>query len=161
MALPASTPTLEGVRQQVDGTSLGLKSFAQSALAILQANTVDGNWIFRLLDTIKGANDNITAQGNLLGSTNYPALNAYIAAQKPGYLGVYTTDVSAVMSAASAAIAWVVANFPRNVNADGTTGTFVLALTLNADGTRTPASFTSAQTLGLQQALQALIATIT
>lgn len=149
MALPASVPTLEGVREQVDGTCLALKSSAQQWLGVLQAGSVNADWVFNLLDTVRFANDNITAQANALGSANFAALNAYIAAQKPGYSGTYTNDVSAVMSAANAVIAWVVNN-----------STGINWYTLNSDGTRTPASFTSAQTAGLQTQLQALIASI-
>ncbi len=45
-------------------------------------------------------------------------------------------------------------NFPKD------SGGFIQAFTLNTDGTRTPASFTSVQTVGLQTLIQALINTI-
>lgn len=154
MSVPASTPTLEGVRQQVSGSLVGVKSFAQTTLAALQAGTVDANFVFNIIDVLNAALSNINAQANALGSANFTALNNYVAAQTPGYAGTYTTDVTTAMNNVSAVISNIVSTFPTD------TGGFIQAFKFNSDGSRAPATFTSAQTAGLQSALQTLIASI-
>jgi hypothetical protein len=149
MALPASTlPSLGAVLQNVQNVAASVKAQAGNALISLQSGPVNTLFIFQVLDQV----------GNLIIYLNQVktvvGLNAYATAQCTGYGGTLTTDITAVVNAAQAIINWVVANFP--VDAGG----FLQAEKLNADGTRTPASFTSAQTAGLQSAITSFIATI-
>ncbi len=66
----------------------------------------------------------------------------------------YIELVHDMFGAAQSVISWVIANFPAS-------GGFLQAYTLNADGSRTPRSFSTAQTAGLQTALTSFVATIT
>lgn len=129
----------------IRGNAAGVKAQAQNALLSLQAGSVTSDFIFRMLDQFGG----IIAALNSWKATN--GLDGYATAQ--GYTGSLVSDATACANAATACISWVVANFP---NAAG----FLQSETLNADGSRTPRSFTSAQTAGLQTNLQAFIATI-
>lgn len=124
----------------------GWKLQAQSALAFTQANSIDTNYVFGMLDQLRSIISTINTMVAVSG------LNAY--ATGLGYSGTMTTDANAVATAATNCISWVTTNFPKDA------GSFLQAYTLNADGTRTAASFTPAQTGGLQTSLSALIATI-
>jgi len=121
------------------------KAQAQNAQVVMQTGPVGAQFIFSMLDQLSGLIAAINLWKVVAG------LDAYANGQ--GYVGTMSTDVAACGTAALACINWVVANFP---NAGG----FLQSETLNADGSRTQRNFTSAQTLGLQTALQAFIATI-
>src|SRR5262249_24421075 len=131
--------------QNIRSNAGGWKAQAQNALTSLQAGSVNSDFIFRLLDQTGGAISALTAWKAVSG------LDTYATGQ--GYLGTLTTDCNSSITAAQAVISWVVTNFPAS-------GGFLQAYTLNADGSRTPRSFTSAQTAGLQTALTNFIATI-
>lgn len=123
----------------------GYKAQAQNALASMQGGSVDTNFVFRMLDQSGAIVTALDAWKAVAG------LDAY--ATSMGYPTTMSTDCGAIASAATATINWVVANFPAS-------GGFLLDNTLNADGSRTPRSFTSAQTAGLQTQMSSLIATI-
>jgi hypothetical protein len=149
MALPGTTNTaLPSIVGNLQNLALSVKSQAQNALISLQTGPVNSAFIFQFLDQMRG----LIAQLN--SWTSVAGLNAYATANMPGYAGTLTADIAAVVSAGQACIAWIVANFPVD------SGGFLQAEKLNADGSRTSTSFTSAQTAGLQTALQAFIATI-
>lgn len=122
------------------------KMFARNYVAELQAGPVDTAFIFTLLDQLRGFINQVTAFVNVAG------LDAYATSQS--YSGSITADANACNAAAQACINWVVSNFPKD-----STGNWILAQSLAADGTRTPRSFSSAQTAGLQTALNNFIAT--
>jgi hypothetical protein len=121
------------------------KAAAQGTVTVMAANSIDSGYVFTMLDQLKSIVDNLNTWKAVTG------LNTYATAQ--GYSGTMTTDVTAIVTAATACISWVVTNFPSSAG-------FLQSHTLNADGTRTPRSFTPAQTAGLQTAVTALIATI-
>jgi hypothetical protein len=123
------------------------KASAQGMLTTLQAGNVNSVWVFSLLDQLNGF---ISAMN---GWKAIAGLDAYATAQ--GYTGSISTDATACVTAAQACINWIVTNFPKD-----STNTFILDFTLNADGSRTPRSFTPAQTAGLQTAISAFIATV-
>lgn len=125
------------------------KDRATSAVAVMGAGPVDANFVFSLLDGLAGLIANLNSVKNTAG------LDAYATAQVPGYAGTISSDITATVNAAQACIDWVVANFPKD-----STATFLLAQSLNADGTRTMRGFTSAQTAGFRTALNTLLATI-
>jgi hypothetical protein len=121
------------------------KAQAQNAVSVLSASNANTDFIFSILDGLNGAIVNLAAWKSANG------LDAYATGQ--GYPTAISTDCTAIISAAQNSVNWVVTNFPKS-------GGFLLGYSLNADGSRTPAFFTPAQTVGLQTALSALIATI-
>lgn len=125
------------------------KDRATSANAVMAAGPVDTIFIFSLLDQLNGLIANLNVVKNTVG------LNSYATTNVPGYAGTMTTDITSTVNAAQACIDWVVSNFPKD-----TTAVWLLGFQLNADGTRLPRSFTSAQTTGFRNALQSLLATI-
>ena len=148
MAFPASTlPSLAAVLQNLQNVAASVKAQAQNANITLAAGPVNTLFIFQILDQVANLITYLNQVKNTAG------LNAYATTQCVGYAGTLTTDITAVITAAQAIINWVVANFPAS-------GGFIQAFSLNADGSRTPASFTSVQTAGLQSAITSFIATI-
>jgi len=123
------------------------KDRATSANTVMAAGPVDATFVFNLLDQLAGLIANLNAVKNVVG------LNSYATTNVPGYAGTMTSDITATVNAAQACIDWVVANFPVSVP-------WLLAFQLNADGSRTPRSFSSVQTAGFRTALQNLLATI-
>lgn len=146
MALQSSNTMLaseafDAVRQN----ARGWKAQAQSALATL-SGTVNSDFIFHMLDQLAGA---INALNTWKAIAN---LNTYATGE--GYPTTMVTDCTACATAAQACIDWVTTNFPAS-------GGFLQSHVLNADGSRAPRTFTTAQTAGLQTALTNFIATIT
>lgn len=125
------------------------KEKATSAVATMTAGAVDTIFVFTLLDQLSGLIANLNAVKNTAG------LNSRATADVPTYAGTMTTDITSTINAAQACIDWVVANFPKDASA-----TWLLAFSLNASGTRSARSFSSAQTAGLRTALNDLLATI-
>lgn len=125
----------------------GVKAQAQNALAVLQAGSVNADFVFRMLDHLAG----IVASLNQLKVIS--GLDSYATAQ--GYSGTLSADCTAAANAAQGCITWVVNNFPKDSG-----NIWLLSHQLNADGSRTARSFSSAQTAGLQTNLQTFIATI-
>lgn len=121
------------------------KAQAQNANISLAAGNVDSNFIYRMLDQLGSVVSALTAWKAVSGLDTY--------ATGEGYTGTMTTDCNSTISAAQACISWVVANFPSS-------GGFLQAFSLNADGSRTARTFTPANTAGLQTNLTAFIATI-
>lgn len=130
----------------IRGLGFSAKSVAQNSLASCQNGNIDTLFVFRLLDQIASFVTSFTTWKAI------PGLDTY--ATSLGYSGSMVSDCNGCITAAQAITAWVVANFPTE--ADG----FLKDFKLNADGSRTPASFTPAQTGGLQTALTNFIATI-
>ena len=146
MALQSSNTFLAGdAYRSIRDSTAGYKAQAQNALISLQAGSVSSDFVFRMLDQIGGAINALTTWQAVVN------LNTYATGQ--GYPTTMTTDTASVITAANAVIAWVVANFPSS-------GGFLQDYTLNANGSRTPRLFTTAQTVGLQTALTNFIATI-
>lgn len=125
----------------IRANAAGVKAQAQNALISLGGN-VTTTFIFQLVDQLAGVAAALNAWKAISG------LDAYATAQ--GYSGSLAADAGSCASAATNCISWVTTNFPI--------GTAYTAW--NADGSRVAHSFTTAQTAGLQTALQAFIATI-
>ena len=150
MTLPVATSlhlsdALERILQQSEAT----KTTSQNYVAQLAAGPVSSDWVFAFINR---------CNLSIVGFNQYkgvPGLNAYAQAQIPGYAGTMTSDIDAVIAGIQACIDWVVANFPKD-----STNTWVLAYSINADGTRNPRNFSTAQTAGLRTNLNALIALI-
>jgi len=121
------------------------KAAAQDASATLAATSINTDYVFNMLDRLREIVVNLTSWKSVAG------LDAYATAD--GYPTTISTDCTAIVTAAQNCIDWVVTNFPSS-------GGFLLDNSLNADGSRTPRSFSSAQTAGLRTRLNALVATI-
>lgn len=152
MAFPSSASpanqSMASVLNQLQLFAAGIRQQAAAASASAAANSINTAFVFSMLDQLSAIIATLNTYKNVIG------LNAYATANIPGYAGTLTTDITAVINAAQACISWVSTNFPKDA------GGFIQAYTLNADGTRTMALFTPAQTAGLQTALNALVATI-
>jgi hypothetical protein len=147
MALQTTNTALspQDAYNMIRSNAASVKAQAQNALASLQAGSVTTTFIFQMLDQLGSIINALTLWKAVTG------LNTYATAQ--GYTGTLVTDCTTCTTAATACITWVVQNFPASAG-------FLQSETLNADGTRTPRSFTTAQTAGLQTALTSFIATI-
>jgi hypothetical protein len=121
------------------------KAQAQNANITLAAGNVDTNYVYTVLDGLRQIRDALAQWKIVTGLDTYAA--------SVGYSGSMVADCTSTQTAAVNAITWVFQNFP-------TSGGFVTDNTLNADGSRTARSFTSAQTSGLQTLITVLIATI-
>lgn len=148
MPLPNhDSPRLDQSLTQILGQGSRAKVLCAGARAQMMAGSVDATQIFALLDNLRAFIALIDAHSGTAG------LNAYATAQIPGYAGTLTSDIATTRAALVACIDWVVANFP-------TAGGYLQSHQINADGTRTQRSFTSAQTAGLRTELSAVLATI-
>ena len=154
MATPATQPSLVNVYTQVSASLIGAKSIAQAYLALMQAGPVTTDQLFGLIDQLMAQYNNINNLATALGSGNFTALNTFVTAQVPGYGGTYTTDVTTNLNNMVAIVTWIFNNFPKD------SGGFIQGYTLNSNGTRTAASFSTASTAGLQTTLSTLIASI-
>lgn len=125
----------------IRGNAAGVKAQAQNALISL-GGSVSTPFVFQVVDQL---NSIAVALGQW---KIVSGLDSYAAAQ--GYNGSLLADATACQSAATACVNWVTTNFPI--------GTAYTAW--NADGSRVPHVFTTAQTAGLQTLLSAFIATI-
>lgn len=147
--MPLQTPNTLATPQasfgEIVGNAQNIKALAQNALIFMQANPITTPFVFSMLDQL----GNVISSLNILKATT--GLDAYATAQ--GYVGSLVADCGTCATAAQTCITWIVTNFPSS-------GGFLQAEKLNADGSRTPASFTPAQTAGLQTDLQAFINTI-
>lgn len=151
MTFPSSnsTSSLGVILSTLQALAGQTKSQAQNSLTLLQTQNVDTIFVFQLLDRLIHIISTLNAWRNTTG------LDAYATSELPGYAGTLTADINGIISAAQACINWTVTNFPKD-----STQTYILAESLNSDGTRTLRQFTPAQTAGLQTLIQALIATI-
>jgi len=145
MPLQSSNTMLAGeAYAAIRSNAASWKAQAQNANVTL-AGTVNSDFIFRMLDQLGGAIAALNAWKAIAG------LDAYATGQ--GYTGTMSADCTSSVTAAQNCIAWVVANFPNSAG-------FLQSHILNADGSRSPRSFTTAQTAGLQTALTSFVATI-
>ena len=146
MALQSANTFLAGdAFSAIRANTASWKAQAQNALVTAQTGPINSDFVFRLLDQIAGAINALTLWKAISGLDTFATGQAYPS--------TITTDCNSCITEAQAVIAWVVANFPASAG-------FLQSHTLNADGSRTPRSFTSTQTAGLQTALSNFIATI-
>lgn len=149
MAFPASTASLATVLFEMQSLANSMKAQAQNALTFAATNNIDSNFVFAFMDRFY-------ALGSALNTWKAtPGLNTFATSGAlPGYAGNLVNDTDAIINAGLGVISWVVGAFPKDAQG------FAQAYTLQADGSRTAASFTPAQTVGLQSALTTFIATI-
>lgn len=148
MALQSSNVLLPGdAYKLIRDATQSWKAVAQNALASMQTGSVNTDFIFKMLDQLNQVISSLAVWKVVSG------LDTYAAGQ--GYSGTLSTDCTTTSNAAQTCINWTVTNFPADAQG------FLEGYTLNTDGTRTPRSFTSTNTAGLQTNLQSFIATIT
>ena len=149
MAFPASTTSLATVLFEMQSLANSMKGQAQNALTFATTNNIDSNFVFTFLDRFY-------ALGSALNTwKTTPGLNTFATSGAlPNYAGNLVNDTDAIINAGLGVIGWVVTNFPKDAQG------FVQAYTLQADGSRTAATFTPSQTAGLRTALATFIATI-
>lgn len=148
MAWPTQATTLNDALASVDRAASQLK--ARSAAFRAQAaemNIAADRITEEVLRYLIVARDTFAAAA-------VPGIAAYVAAQR----GVTEQHVTAAFQdmtgAVNGAIAWVVANMPKDASG------YLLARQIGAGGVMTYRSFTPAQTAGLRTALEAVEATI-
>ena len=146
MPLQSAIVTPHEALTRIRATANNTRVEAEGVLDTTQLSSIDTNGVFRALDQFAFYIASLTS----LKAT--PGLDAYATAQ--GYSGSLVADCTASTAAAQNCIGWVVTNFPTGA------GGFLLAETLNADGSRTLRMFTPAQTAGWRTVLQAFIDTI-
>lgn len=148
MAFIASQITLRQGLEAAMSQALAAKNIAQATVSDL-SSTRDANYIFARVDDFRGR------LAALQSAAAIPGMAAY--AQQQLNNGTYdvVTEFNTMISALQAVIAWVVNNFPKEVD-----GFLKDTTAINADGSRTAASFTSVQTAGWITQLNAFIATV-
>lgn len=130
------------------GMAASIKGLLQSYATALAGN-VTSDQVFQLVDNIRAVLVNFNRDAAV------PNIAAYAQAQFNDSTYNVATEFTNMVNALNAVVSWVVTNFPKDA------GGFIQAYTINADGSRSPASFTSAQTGGLLTAVNNAIATIT
>ena len=124
-----------------------IKQEAQSAVAMLQS-TVTANQIFQIVDNLRSPLQ-VFAQVAAI-----PGIAAYAQTQFNDPTYDVATEFTGMVNAVQGVVDWIVANFPKDA------GGFAQAYTLASDGSRTPATFTPAQTAGLTTAINNVISSI-
>lgn len=147
MAFRSSTQTQAWGLAAAIQQAAWVKQQAQAGVALL-SGTVNVNQLFQLIDNLRAP------LGIFNSVASIPGIGAYAQAQfdDPGYDVV--AEFTAMVNALQACIDWIVNNFPADAQG------FIQAYKLNADGSRTASTFSSAQTAGLASALNTLIAQI-
>jgi hypothetical protein len=156
MALPAATPSLQGVISQVSAICVGLSSNANVALAAMKAGSVTAAYIISLNQQLLSAINALNALAAAFNSSGDSALNTYATAQyeAAGYSGTYVTDFGTVVSNAQACVNLIESSFP-------TSGGFIEAFTgVDSNGNLVSTTFSTSATASLQTALQTLISSI-
>lgn len=147
MAFIASQASLQKALNDAQNQAAWIKGICQQAVISL-TGTVDANFVFQLLDNLRAAISMLNADAAV------PGIAAYAQAQFSNSGYNISAEFTAMVNDLNSVVSWVVANFPKD------TGNFLQAYTINADGSRTAATFTSAQTAGLTSALNTVIAEI-
>lgn len=148
MAFRASIATQESGLQQAMSNALWIRSVCTTYANQLAAGSVTSDDVFRIAD------DLARAISGFQGVAAIPGIGAYAQAQFNDATYDVVPEFNNMVAAIQAALTWIVTNFPKDTQG------FAQAYTLAANGSRTPAAFTSAQTAGLATALQAAAASI-
>jgi len=147
MAFRANTATqAQGLLSSMQ-QAVFVKQSAQVAAQLL-TGTVTANQVFQIVDNLRSPLQ-IFAQVAAI-----PGIAAYAQAQFNDATYDVATEFTNMVNTINAVVNWVVTNFPKD------TGGFAQAYTLAADGSRTPVTFTPAQTAGLTAAINAVIGSI-
>lgn len=149
MAWPASTQTLEKALANVNTQALAVKARLQQLVTDSAAGAVD-RW--RLVDVMRLLSQAI-AMWN--AASALPGMAAYAQAQVGNSQLDVATEFQSMVNAAQSLLNWIAANFPK----DATSGAALVA-SLNADGTMTQLTFTTAQLATFRTNANAVIATI-
>jgi len=131
----------------VRGTAGTVKSRAQSLRSLSAAGNVSASQILDLTTLLADAKVRFTAAAAV------SSLGAYAQAQVGNPSLNVAAEFTAMVAQIDATIAWCFTNLPND-------GTYLLAVTMTADGRYSWRTFTPATTAGLRTQLDALIDTI-
>lgn len=144
MAFPTNRDMLATGLARAQSQASSIKRIAQNNRDRMAASGITSGGLISLLDNLLGA------KGVLDGAKGLPGIAAYSQEQ----LGAdVSADFVAMNRELTACIAFIIGALPKQ-------GKYLLTEEIAADGTRTDRIFTAAQTAGLRDALDALIATI-
>lgn len=148
-ALDRNTLLSEALRA-IQNQRAWLKVVVLPPMAQVLAGNVNTAQLLQFVDNLKAALQVMQAQVNAAGAP----LAAYAQEQinVPGYDPA--ADHNTLVGQLNSCINWVTTNFPKDA------GGFMMGYTLNADGSRTMATFTSAQTAQLLTLINAAQATL-
>jgi len=141
------TNGLSKAYQSAQNEAIRAKSFATSARTALIAGTVSANAVIQIMTTIKSS---IAVFDSV---SSIPGLAEYAKIQEDDPLYDVVAEFLAMRNAAVSAVDWIFNNFPKDNDAPN----YIIKDILETDGSITVRSFTPAQTVGLQTALNNLI----
>jgi len=145
MAFPTSREMLATGLSRAQSQASSIKRIAQNNRDRMAAGPITAGGVLSLLDNLSGALATFQGVAGLAG----------IAAYAQDQLGQdVAPDFSAMIAEVTACRDWIVSALPKD--GDG----YLLLETMDAQGSRTERTFSTAATAGLRTALDALIATI-
>ncbi|OGT57385.1 MAG: hypothetical protein A3E01_07090 [Gammaproteobacteria bacterium RIFCSPHIGHO2_12_FULL_63_22] len=149
MSYPASTPSLQSELGTADAQALKIKTMTIALRNASAAGPIGRQQVIEFVGTLSRA---ISAWNS---TASRPGIGAYAQAQKGnGSLDV-AAEFTAMVTEATSLRDWIGANFPKDV----ATGA-LLIYTVDASGTFTELTFTTAQLAQFRTRADALIATI-
>ncbi len=149
MPWPTQTTTLNDALASVDRAARQLKERSAAFRAqAAEMNTAADRITEEVLRYLIVARDTFAAAAGLSG------IAAYVAEQRGVTEQAVVTAFSGMSAAVNSAIAWIVANMPKDANG------YLLVRQIEAGGVMPYRTFTPAQTAGLRAALSAVEATI-
>lgn len=144
MAFRADRPT---VYDRLRQTASNAKLLAATSRAAMLAGPVSANAVRQLLESF------ITAKAEFVAAAAVPGIAAYAQAQEGDANYDVAAEFSAMNTAATNVINWIVNNMPKGASGH------VLTETWSAAGIATR-TFSTAETAGLRTVLDAFIATV-
>jgi len=141
------TDGLSKAYSKAQSESIRVKTFATQAGAALAAGTVSANAVIQIMTNLKSSIETWDTVSSL------PGIAQYAKDQEDDQAYDVVVEFLAMRNEAVAARDWVINNFPES-------GGFIQKDTLEVDGSITVRQFTPAQTVGLQTALNDLVAAI-
>jgi hypothetical protein len=149
MAYPASTPSLQSELGAADAQALKIKTMVTALRNSSAAGPIGRQQVIEFVGTLTRA---ITAWNS---TASRPGIGAYAQAQKGNATLDVAAEFTAMVTEATALRDWITTNFPK----DATTQA-LLVYTVDANGTFSELTFTSAQLAQFRTRSDALIATI-
>ena len=144
------TDGLSKAYQKAQSEAIRVKAFAASARNALLAGNVSANAVIQIMTNLKSSVEVWDTVSSL------PGMAQYAKDQEDDQTYNVVAEFLAMRSAAVSCIDWVFDNFPKDNNQPN----YIIKDILETDGSITVRTFSTAQTVGLQTALAALIATV-
>lgn len=146
MAFPTNETrrSLASALDRAQAQASSIKRIAANNRDRMAAGPITAGGVFSLLDNLIGAKAVLSEAASMQGIAEYA--QAQLGQDISG-------DFAAMMNAIDTATAWIINAIPK-------AGGYIQTEAINADGSRTERTFTTAQTAGLRAALDTIIATI-